>query len=401
MALQGQIKEFGLTEIFQLIQIQKREGALRLRNAKSEAILLFDGGAVVMAKSATEDEWMSVLSLLAAANKLTPQQVQEALREEKRGAVVELGPFLVEKGWITREEMEQACKLFVQETLFDLFSWKSGAYEFEPRPVTYNKNYFSKLSSEFIMMEAARRLDEWPRLVKEIPSKGMVFEATGKELLVPASEPTDATKSEAFSFEGLEAAGNESSNLSPEVRRVFELVDGKTAVSTLVSLCLMGEFQVYRALGQLKEGGFIQTVHIPVTAAIESPQRIGVEAPLKPSYGFGRHTVWILLNGILGLLLVLLIFLSVKKINFRAPVYMNAFRPFHELVIGEKLDRVQYALHLYHLRYRAFPNSLSALVSDGDLSEADLLDPWGQPWDFQLTPFGFLLDSRGRSLPSD
>ena len=182
MALQGEIKEFGLNEIFQLIQIQKREGALRLRNAKTEAMLLFEAGAVVMARSENEDEWLGIANLLVGANKVSSAQLQEAMREVKSGGARELGPLLVAKGLVSKEGLEEVGKLFVQERLFELFSWKSGAYEFEARAVNYNKAYFSPVNTEFILMEGARRHDEWPRLIKEIPSKGVVFERTGKDL---------------------------------------------------------------------------------------------------------------------------------------------------------------------------------------------------------------------------
>jgi hypothetical protein len=400
MSLQGQIKEFGLTEIFQLIQIQKREGALRLRQGRAEAMVLFENGSIVLAKSGTEDEWISITDFLIRGKRLTTDQLQEAMKGMKKKGETELGPFLVRKGTVSREDLQAVVKLYIQETLFKLFTWKSGDYQFDARTVSYNKDYFAPLNLEFILMEGMRRLDEWPQLQRKIPVKGMVFEKTDKEL--PAQEE-DAGQGVEFSIEGEDNTDGEKnrkpeSEIGPEERLLYQMVDGEKSVSLLADNSMLGEFPAYKALATLSDSGYIQPV-----IKNRKPLVLAQTAPQEKSDATGQDgrakliAVWVT-NGVILVLLVTLIFLSARTINFEDPLSMSALQPFHYLAAGEKTDRIQYALHLYHIRYNHFPEKLELLVEDADLSPTDLFDPWGQLWQYRLTPEGFSLSSIGEPL---
>ena len=56
MALEGSIEEFGLTEIFQLIFIQKKEGILTLTREKAVVCVHFKEGRIIRAGDENEDE---------------------------------------------------------------------------------------------------------------------------------------------------------------------------------------------------------------------------------------------------------------------------------------------------------------------------------------------------------
>ena len=51
MALEGRIKDFGLADIFQLIQLQKKTGVLTVKNDQQKAAILFEGGMIVGAET--------------------------------------------------------------------------------------------------------------------------------------------------------------------------------------------------------------------------------------------------------------------------------------------------------------------------------------------------------------
>ena len=173
------------------------------------------------------------------------------------------------------------------------------------------------------------------------------------------------------------------------------MVDGTKSVGLLVDHSMLGEFPAYKALANLNDSGYIQPVlknRKPLVVSQNTTQENSV-ATVHDSRG-KLIAVWAI-NGIIVTLLVTLIFLSARTVNFEDPLSMSALQPFHYLAAGEKTDRIQYALHLFHIRYNHFPETLDLLVQDGDLAPADLFDPWGQPWQYHLTPEGFTLSSIG------
>lgn len=388
MPLQGQIKEFGLPEIIQLIQIQKKDGMLTLRQGKVEAMVLFESGAVVMARLGTDDEWFAILDLMVRAKRITTGKLQESIKENKKIGETELGPYLVNKNIVEKEDLQLVIRLYIQETLFHLFTWKTGVYQFDARKVSYNKEYFFPLNTEFAMMEGMQRIDEWPQLHKQIPSKGTVFERTDKEVLSPQTNGHIAE--DEFSFDGLDSPGpsENGDSLSREERLIYDMVDGAKTVSAMVDLSLLGEFPVYKTLVTLKGQGYIQQ-------AFKSPDLPAVESEPKStrtqSYG-NLVFIWAV-NGVTLVLLATLIFLSVRTIELNAknPFSELVFQPFRHMQAWEKADRIQYALHLYHLRYQRFPDKLDLLVKERSLSNEDLIDPWGNSWHYQRTEKGFHL----------
>src|SRR2546421_12733972 len=72
-------------------------------------------------------------------------------------------------------------RLQTSETLYRLFSWKDGSYEFSQEDVDPARSTFEPIRAESILLEGFRRIDEWPALKKKVPWAEATFEAL-KEL---------------------------------------------------------------------------------------------------------------------------------------------------------------------------------------------------------------------------
>src|SRR5256885_15015395 len=62
------------------------------------------------------------------------------------------------------------------ETLYMLFRWKSGTYEFTQEDVDAGKSGFEPIRAESILLEGFRRMDEWPAVRKKIPWNDATFD---------------------------------------------------------------------------------------------------------------------------------------------------------------------------------------------------------------------------------
>src|ERR671931_1647708 len=130
MALKGTLKDFGIADILQLIGQQQKTGVLHLRSHDQEVQVGFKDGNIVKAESSTRNKKDLIGNMLVRAGIITEAQLQEALETQRR-TLMRLGDVLVSSGMMTREHFAAMVQLQTSETLYRLFSWKTGTYAFE------------------------------------------------------------------------------------------------------------------------------------------------------------------------------------------------------------------------------------------------------------------------------
>src|SRR5215813_4594701 len=134
MALRGTLKDFGIADILQLIAQQQKSGTLILKSQDAEVSLGFKDGNIVVVESAFKKKKDLLGNLLVRAELITQQQLDQALEMQKR-TLQRIGDVLVAGRVVGEEKLAQMRQLQATETLYRLFTWKSGTYEFEPGEV--------------------------------------------------------------------------------------------------------------------------------------------------------------------------------------------------------------------------------------------------------------------------
>ena len=175
MALAGSIKDFGLPDIFQLIGLQRKTGTLTLTDNIETVTVTFEDGQVVNADTSTKRLEGRLGSLLVKQGHVSQQRMEEALQKQK-ATLQKLGHVLVSGGYVKGEVLKTALTVQVSTTVFKLFRWKAGDYNFEAQDkVVWDRSHFDPMSADFILMEGIRMLDEWPIIEKKITSFDMIF----------------------------------------------------------------------------------------------------------------------------------------------------------------------------------------------------------------------------------
>jgi hypothetical protein len=217
---------------------------------------------VVSAQVDEEEGGERIGGVLVRAKRLTPKQLQEALKaQEETGDY--LGHILFAKNAISETDLKRALRLQILEAVYRLFRWKEGRYTFDQKDVDYPKAYVDPISTEHILMEGVRRLDEWPYIEKKISSLSLVFaQVAEKRGEIDAAKPASAAKPksnpDADPFADLDA--EESGRFSQDEIAVFHAVNGSDNVSKIIDLVQMGEFEVCKALSNLLTAGLIAPV---------------------------------------------------------------------------------------------------------------------------------------------
>ncbi len=364
MALKGTLKDFGIADIFQLIAQQQKVGVLHLVEGEQEVHVSFRDGNVVRAESALRKKRELLGDMLVRAGIITRHQLEEALEEQKR-TLKRLGDILVASGAVTRQALRETTQLQTTETLYRLFVWKSGTYEFEVKEVELDPEGLPPVRSESVLMEGFRRVDEWPLIRKKISSTAMTFER-----LRPLPEGA---------VEGSDGGG---AALGPNELMSFRLADPGCDVQFIVDRSRLGEFEASKALLNLVNQGYLKTVAPPVVAGSEpEPERRALAE--RAARAAGQVAMTLVLLGALALLLT--------RVDLRA---MRLWGTGERAIEGSAVmgfagrwqrSRIESALFAYRAVHGDVPGDLQELVSEGILTPSDLRYPWRERYYYRKT----------------
>ena len=176
MAIEGPLRELGIHDVFQLLDLSRKTGSLRVTSGMrdNEGVVFFDNGRVIHASIRSNP--LPLGAILIRAGKVTEADLERAraLQREK-GGKQRIGEALVEIGAITPKELERQVRMQIEAVVFELMSWREGFFSFEERSVSEVPAEVSMtISTESLLMEGARRIDEWSRIADKVPSLEVV-----------------------------------------------------------------------------------------------------------------------------------------------------------------------------------------------------------------------------------
>jgi tetratricopeptide (TPR) repeat protein len=258
MAIEGPLRELALTDVFQLLDLSRKTGTLSIApegGRHRPALVRFDRGAVVGAELGQAHERLG--HLLLRAGKVTEAQIHAARRAQQQSPGRALGTVLVEQGVVTEDDVRRQLRFQIQEIVFELIQWKDGYFRFEEGPPASNGNVGVRVSTESLLMEAARRVDEWSTLETKIPHMGVI------PVLV-ADTPDGTTL-----------------DLHPTEWEVLAEIDGQRPLKLIASALGRADFDVAKIAYGLVATGVVDILE-------EAPQpapAVPMERPLRDALG--------------------------------------------------------------------------------------------------------------------
>ena len=175
MAIEGPLQDIGIHDVFQLLDLARKSGRLSVRSPArdNEGRVYFDKGAVVHATM--RDNPHTLGALLRKAGKVTDRELQAASAAQREGDPRLLGEILVAHGAVTRRDVDRYMRLQIENVVFDLFSWNEGTFSFaDGSDDAVKMDAAVRVSIESLLMEGARRIDEWSRMNDRIPGAHVV-----------------------------------------------------------------------------------------------------------------------------------------------------------------------------------------------------------------------------------
>jgi tetratricopeptide (TPR) repeat protein len=234
MAIKGSLKEASLPDVIQLLFLGRRTGCLALADRHNFGTIYLDEGQIVYASIVNRRDRLG--DILMRSGQVTPEQLQQAIDAQQGDREHKLGEILVGKGVLSRAELEEYMRVQIEEAVYFLFTWTSGTFNFEAGVRPEREDFLVRISPEALLLEGARRVDEWSLVEKKIPSFDLIFSVDQQHI------------------------GQSAPELSPEQKRLLSLIDGTRDVRQLVDESGMPEFDVGKALFGLITAGFAHRV---------------------------------------------------------------------------------------------------------------------------------------------
>jgi len=261
IALHGNLRDFGIAEVFQLIGQQRKTGTLMVGEEGDAVFLAFDEGRVVTGGPVGQEEDGGALGRqLVRSGHLTRDQLRDLVGESARSARP-IADLLVAGGRMDGETLAEVQDLLTRETVFDIMRRKSGQFRFTAESIEHDRPRERLLGAEQILMDGLRMLDEWQTFSAAVPSEETVFRRLG-----------DLESSRAWA----QAGGDERLR---QVERVLKLIDGRLTVRRVIDLSRIGTFDATRVLAELRQAGLIE---VGIEEVRRAPRRRATPAATGP-----------------------------------------------------------------------------------------------------------------------
>jgi hypothetical protein len=366
VALRGNLKDFGIADVFQLIGQQRKTGILEFSGPEERVRLIFDRGAIVSAFPVGSRPHAALGEMLVRCGLLTRERVDHLHRECEASARA-LPRLAVARGWMREGEIDAIEDLLTRETIFSILCWSSGSFDFRAEEVEHDRELNRLLGAEQILMDGLRMVDEWQSFAEFVPSEDLIFRRVGH-------------------FEDYRQRASGEARRQPEAaERLFFMIDGRLPVRRIIDLSLLGTFDATRILADLRRARVIEPLDATGVRHLRRRQRPAV---------LRRPQVQGWLAALFPLTLLLL---TANLTNREVPdaagdgAFSIRSAPLETARATHTSRRVRRALEVFRFADGRWPRDLAELEERGILAANALAPAGGRPYYYIHREDGALL----------
>jgi hypothetical protein len=167
MALQGQLRDFSLEQLLNLVHLANKSGMLTIHSQEGEAELAFQEGKLVHA--AVEGHPTTLMDRMVRAGKLARARADAYMIESQKQDDRQIGLFLISAGLATKDEIVQVVRDSMIEAVYHLFDWEDGTFSFLQQGSPPPGKILVYVDLESLILEGSRRRQELLELRKALP----------------------------------------------------------------------------------------------------------------------------------------------------------------------------------------------------------------------------------------
>lgn len=240
----GQHKIIDLPDIFQSLANKRWTGTLEVIARDRNVFFYFKDGVVQHSKASASK--LVLGQALFKLGKLDESDLNLAQQSAEDGGK-RFGQVCIELGFVTEADIKEALTFQAREGILDAFTWEDIDAKFHPGdpplPSVFGQRDLEVrlgLSPMGILMEAARRSDEWNMVKEQIPALA--------EILAPVADkvPTEITE------------GGDGPVNSPIARRILNMIDGYRSVEEVADLAPVANFEAIKLVAEFVKAGLLR-----------------------------------------------------------------------------------------------------------------------------------------------
>jgi hypothetical protein len=235
MALKGNLRDFTITQLLNLINLARKTGTLVVEGATDTAWISFRGGKLAFSRVGKEDP--SLAAVLYRAKKLSKNQYRVIRSRAGNISDKELGLLLINANYLTQNDILTSLQNEFTDVISRLFTWVEGLFRFENDVLPSDDKITLRIGLENIIIEGSRKLREWEQLQDEIPSLDM-----------------------ALRFMDRPGANLKKVNLSVEEWRVVSYINPKNSIRQIARTTKMNDLEIRRIAYGLIQAGLVELI---------------------------------------------------------------------------------------------------------------------------------------------
>jgi hypothetical protein len=158
MAIKGSLSEASLPDVIQLLTYSGKSGCLSVTDGRNFGNIFIKDGSIIYATILNKKQRLG--DILVMKKTIDNETLSRGLEVQKSAKKKRLGEILIEIGALTKDVLEKELKGQIEQTIFTMLTWETGYFNFEADLLPSNEEYTVQLSSQELLLEGARRIDE-------------------------------------------------------------------------------------------------------------------------------------------------------------------------------------------------------------------------------------------------
>ena len=221
--IKGNLASFRIVEVMQMLSMQRQTGRLAIHSSAEEVEIYFQDGAVVFSSGNCSDAKAGMDTLLRKSCRVDDDSLQHAMSiADMTGEQVD--KVLIREKLLDEKTFADCLRRHTESIVYKVMAWKEGDFSFEnATPPVFAVPLQIKVDD--LLLEGARRSDEWTLIQQKIPNLNIVFEpmiGNAEELTTRGMSDTDL--------------------------KVFSLIDGRRTVQDIIDADYLDEFDVAKSI---------------------------------------------------------------------------------------------------------------------------------------------------------
>jgi hypothetical protein len=235
MAIKGNLHDFTLTQLLNLITLAQKSGTLVVERSNEAVEVFFTDGKLAYADAGNDDN--SLAGILHKSQMLSAAQYKGIKSNVNGMSDKELGLLLINANYFSQQDIIQSLQAHFVEVVNRLFTWMEGFFRFETDITPPDDKITVKVNLENLILEGSRQIKELEHLEDEIPSLEI-----------------------GVKFVDRPGANVENLRLTSDEWQVIPYIDPKNSLKQIASVTEMSDFRIRQVIYSLVQAGIVEMV---------------------------------------------------------------------------------------------------------------------------------------------